>query len=113
MSTVQPGWWISWYSPHDLASFELHSPWWVSGYGFEENEDGDLVEVPTIVAAVRAENEDAAWDLIYSAYDDRPGDIEQRFCEPLDAPAFTDRFPKADWMAWGSDGRTCQCGACV
>ena len=37
-------WWISWYSDTAMSAFELHSPWWVSGYDADGNE--------TVVAAV-------------------------------------------------------------
>lgn len=97
------GWWISWYSDVPLPSFELHSPWWVSG------EDADGHE--TVVAAVRAKNEDEARWQILRAYDTQPDDVRWRFCEALthDTP-FTDRFPKAVWMAWDDKG-TCMCAA--
>ena len=36
-------WWISWYSDTAMSAFELHSPWWVSGYDADGNE--------TVVAA--------------------------------------------------------------
>ena len=89
--TKKPAWWISWYHPRSLGAFELHSPWWISGLADRGR---------TIVAAVRAKDEDAAYELIYAAYDERPKHIEFRFCQVLNGSPFTDRFPKADWMKW-------------
>lgn len=98
---VDPAWWVSWYSPH--RAFELHSPWWISGYSFDPPAD-------VVVAAVRAPSVEAAWETIRLCYDDPPEIVIQRFCDPLDRDdPFSDRFPKADWHAWEPDGRTCNC----
>lgn len=103
MTDVLPAWWISWYTEADLTTFEMHSPWWLSGAAFDPDRD-------ILVAAVRAADEDAAWDYVRSCYDDQPAEIQERFIEPLDDhPVFTGRFPKSDWMAWEPDGRTCNC----
>lgn len=99
------GWWLSWYSDIPLAEFELHSPWWVSGY------DGAGVE--TVVAAVRAEDEEAAMEAVRTAYDFLPEhpSIRWRFVEPLTRETpFTERFPQGEWMAWDAEG-TCRCVA--
>jgi hypothetical protein len=89
------GFWISWYHHPDDGPFELHRPWWVSGFTMEEPQRD------TIVAAVQAESVEAAWEVIHQAYDTPPTRIETRFCEPLDnRPVFSDRFPRADWMKW-------------
>ena len=93
--------WLSWYSPTSMAEFELHSPWWVSGY----DSDGRNI----VVAAVRAADDEAAFAQVRAAYDNGSGPIEERFIETLtrDTP-FTDRFRQAKWMAWDAD-RTCGC----
>lgn len=99
------GWWLSWYNGAPLTEFELHSPWWVSGYDSEANE--------ILVAAVRAETEHAAKEQILRAYDHyAPGSLRWRFCEPLERETpFSDRFPQsAEWMVWDEQG-TCQCVA--
>lgn len=85
--------WISWYGENGV--FELHSPWWISG-----TRCADDAEV--FCAAVRAMDEDAAWDVIRQAHDDKTAPIEARFCEerPADWSPFNGRFRKADWMKW-------------
>lgn len=111
--TPQPGWWVSWYHIDSLGEFELHSPWWVSGCRLVGDLDGDLREDPTMVAAVRAADAESAREFVIQSYDNPPVDLEWRFVDDLpDGPAFTDRFPKGDWMAWDSDGRTCNCPKC-
>jgi hypothetical protein len=87
--------WISWYHTEDLGPFELHSPWWVSGYRGDD-------DAATICAAVHADSEHAAKNIIDRAYDSPPGQLEFRFCEargPRWVP-FSERFPKAEWMVW-------------
>ena len=94
--------WISWYSPETNSEFEIHSPWWISGYSF----DPDAV---ILVAAIRAESEEAAWKFIRDSYDEEP-EITERFIEDLgDKTPFSGRFPQSSWMAWDED-RTCACG---
>jgi hypothetical protein len=91
--------WLSWY--HDgevLGPFELHTPWWVSGYrGYDE----------TICAAVLAADEEAAREIVVGAYETWPKNgIEFRFVtlqEPGWSP-FGDRFPGAEWMQWPAAG---------
>jgi len=94
--------WISWYSYAPRDTFELHSPWWCSGYDADGND--------ILIAAVRAEDEDAAWAQVRAAYDDQPAAVAERFVEdvPDDWSPFSGRWPKADWMAWDGD-RTCAC----
>lgn len=95
------GWRVSWYNGTPLTEFELHAPWWVTGYDAEGNE--------TLVAAVRAKDEHAAKEQILRAYDHyAPGSLRWRFCEPLDGEPFNSRFPKNEWMAWDEQG-TCMC----
>lgn len=98
--------WISYYVPTDrLKDFELHSPWWISGYTSEERERA------TIVAAVWDETEAAAAKRFRDAFDERP-EFEERFIDPVqgdDWSPFSDRFPKSDWMAWAPPV-TCACG---
>jgi hypothetical protein len=91
-------WWVSWWCPRDqLASFELHSPWWISG---ERIADG----AQSICAAVQAATEDRAKALIGLSYDEpKDGDtIEWRFIneQPDDWSPFNDRFQRAHWMQW-------------
>lgn len=99
MSSTPKRWWVSWW--HDNArygAFELHSPWWTSGYG-----DGRV----SICAAIIAEDEDAVLEIVYDAYDLRPSNIEFRFIDerpddwaPWRIPKGTSRFQKAEWMVW-------------
>jgi len=104
-SDVKPGWWVSWYCASPSSEFELHSPWWVSGY--------DADDRTIYCAAVRAADEAAAYDLIRGSYDNPPSRFDERFCEPLTGSPFTSRWPKAGWMAWEDDGTTCACGGCA
>lgn len=93
--------WISWYVDDEwMPKFELHSPWWVSGY--------DMDDRTIVVAAVRAESEEAAWAQVLAAFDDPPERFEQRFIDVLERDAFSDRFPQAEWMEW-SPTSTCRC----
>jgi hypothetical protein len=96
-------WWISWYNPFPRDEFELHSPWWVSGYRMSDDAE-------TMVAAVRAPSEEEAMTVVAMAYDDKPAPtaIEWRFVRELNVSPFSDRFPQAEWMAW-DDQRTCGC----
>jgi len=92
------GWWISWYHHPDDGPFELHTPWWVSGFTIEEPQR------ETIVAAVMAEDEEDAWKVVRASYDTSPTRLEQRFCDALGDrepwSAEGGRFPRADWMQW-------------
>lgn len=101
-SDEKRGWWIGWYNTVDLATFELHSPWWISGYRDDDE---------TMVAAVWAADEDEAFEIVRAAYDEDPGPLERRLAgelEPDDSP-FSDRFPQSAWMAWDGKGKTCGC----
>lgn len=106
-------WWMRWYTPDgQISRFELHSPWWISGYGDNET---------ILVAAVLADTAEEAWSKIRGAYDEprRDDDVTESFAEliPSDAPqpfdeGWSDRWPKAWWMAWDpANGRTCACEA--
>lgn len=103
-------WWLSWYGPAPMSTFELHSPWWVSGWAAD---DAGGYTVPIVCAAVRADNEFAALARVFTAYDDPPETIRWRFVEQVEVgwSPFCDRFPKAAWMAWDDD-RTCGCQTC-
>lgn len=94
--TMKP-FWISWYAVRHV-SFTLHWPWWFSGARLFS----DFSEQKTVCAAVQAESEDAAKEIIFAAHDTRPKSIEWRFCEecPVNWSPFSDRFPRADWMQW-------------
>jgi len=90
--------WLSWYAK--TGAYELHWPWWTSGYRYVHR-DGEECEEPTIVAAVRAESEEAAKEIVIASHDTPPTALEWRFCEerPDDwTPYESDRFPKAKWM---------------
>jgi hypothetical protein len=81
--------WLSWISKDEFSGWELHWPWWTSGYG-----DGSK----TICAAIYAPNEEAVREVVYDCYDARPDRIEFRFIEERpDGFSYTDRFP---WRAW-------------
>lgn len=86
--------WLSWCSDR-MGEFELHWPWWVSGY--------DANDRPVICAAVIAFDERDAWGIIKRCHDDpKPESLDERFCEekPEGWQPFCERFAKADWMLW-------------
>lgn len=86
--------WLSWWYTKDLGSFEIHTPWWISG---ERDGDG----AASIVAAMPAMDESDAKQRVLSAYDTRPASLEWRFCEERRAVSpFSDRFRRAPWMRW-------------
>ena len=89
--------WVSWNQRKEYSEFTLDTPWWVSGWSIDDS-------YSTICAAVRAESEDRAKELVLSAFDQRPIEdrFEWRFVEerPEDWQPFGDRFPRADWMKW-------------
>lgn len=87
--------WLSWYSTR-MGDFELHWPWWVSGIRCSDDAE-------TVCAAVIAEDEDAAWQVIIDSHDEpKPKELEKRFCNERDDDwlPFCDRFPRDDWMQW-------------
>lgn len=86
--------WISWWAARADGSFELHSPWWFSGYRTESES--------SVCAAVIADSEEAAKEVILAAYDTRPSGLEFRFVEqkPDDWSPFNTRFRQRDWMQW-------------
>lgn len=101
----KPVWWISWYSPESLGGFELRTPWWRSGWMIEDNG----TELTILVAAVRADNEDEAFEIIESSYDKEGTKIAKkfrRFSRRLDEGELLPweqegtRFPLGDWMEW-------------
>lgn len=87
--------WISWVHFPSMGEFELHSPWWYTGY--IPSNDGS-----TVCAAIKAESERDAKAQIIRCHDVPPNDLQWRFCEerPSDWTPFGDRFPRADWMKW-------------
>jgi hypothetical protein len=92
--------WVSWYHRPDYGPFELHAPWWTSGGRLDDGAD-------TICAAVMATDRTAARAVILDSYDTRPAEIEWRFTTPQESgwSPFCDRFERADWMTWPTDGR--------
>jgi hypothetical protein len=92
----QAAWWLSWVHLKKDGPFELHWPWWVSGYTSDDDD--------TICAAVRADDEDAARALIHAAYDRSPMILHWRFIDPLNGSPYTRRFQKADWMPEWKEG---------
>lgn len=91
--------WVSWYNVLPIGSFELHRPWWISGYRADDAE--------TMCAAIIAPDEEGAKALVMAAYDEPPEEVEWRFCEERadDWSPFNDRFQRANWMRW-PDGKS-------
>lgn len=98
IDTKKAPFWMSWSDPA-LGDWELHSPWWISGY--------DSQDLPTICAAVMAHSEDEAMDIARNAYDDREvgRGIEFRFCVQKEAgwSPFCGRFGRSAWMKWDEE----------
>ena len=89
--------WVSWYQDLSIG-FELHTPWWVSGWRMVSED----VNQGTICAAIMATSEDDAQRRVVAAHDREPHHLEFRFVneqEPGWTP-FCDRFERADWMRW-------------
>lgn len=84
--------WISWWQQAD-TSFELHSPWWRTGYDDDENY--------SVCAAVLAADAAHVLDIVKTGQDDFEN-VKLRFIEerPSDWSPFSSRFPRRDWMVW-------------
>lgn len=87
--------WVSWYS---AGEFEMHSPWWISGYVPIRHNPPKAI----FCAAVIAISEEDAKAVVYASHDEPPAEIEFRFVEERadDWVPYCGRFPKADWMWW-------------
>lgn len=87
--------WVSWYG--DVVPFTWNGPWWISGYALVDAERG----IPTICAAVVAEDAEHAKRLIVESHDE-PVELEWRFANEraADWEPFGDRFGRRDWMVW-------------
>jgi hypothetical protein len=86
--------WVSWYWTKEMGAFELHAPWWISGYRMAD-------EAATVCAAFPAEiSESEAEIFVAASYDNKPESIEWRFNNLKEGEPFCERFPKADWMTW-------------
>lgn len=96
--------WLSWYGYN--GTFELHSPWWLTGYCGEERFDrlGFPMGDATFCAAIIAEHGLAAKNIVRAAHDDQEFAkyMEFRFCEERarDWSPFGSRFIRGDWMQW-------------
>lgn len=91
--------WTSWYHSAVLTAFELHHPWWISGYR-PGNSNVDPLSAQTICAAIEAETEEEAKEIVLKSYDTPPEDLEWRFVTEKYGSPFSERFPRADWMQW-------------
>lgn len=85
--------WVSWWHTDAYSAFEIHAPWWESGFRGADS-------ASSLCAAIRAPSEAEAQALVIQSYDTAPVDLEFRFVEerPDDWSPYTDRFRKADWM---------------
>jgi hypothetical protein len=95
--------WVSWYHFEKLGGFTLFCPWWVSGSRGCSDED----EGTSVCAAIPAASEVEAKEVVRLAYDVPPAELEWRFAETRDRDSpFSDRFPRAKWMAWPPEKRS-------
>ena len=87
-------WWVRWYTSTEMGPFNLFTPWWISG--------STMHEPPkfTLVALIKAKDEDEVKEIVFGAYDKRPADIEFSFIEQVE-PTWqpNDRFPFDEWMS--------------
>lgn len=91
--------WVSWWhSSEDMGEFELHTPWWISGW----REDG----YASVVATVLANSEAAAEKIVRGSYDNKQVALSWRFCDeqPEDWTPFNSRFKRFPWMEWPEEG---------
>lgn len=91
--------WVSWYWTKKMGDFTLFCPWWIMG---TRGEDDHIVH-----AAVPAETEDEARNVVRLAYDKAPRSVEWRSCNEGDTPEpYSERRPKAKWMKWPPEKRS-------
>ncbi len=88
--------WTSWYHSERFGLFELHFPWWISGYDYDGNLDN-----PIVCAAIVANDEQDAREIIESSYRD---DVQLTFRfiheKPDNWSPFCERFPQTVLMQW-------------
>lgn len=91
----QRRWWVRWFATHKNGPFTLRTPWWLSG---ERCSDGAKI----VCAALQADSDMAAMELVKQAHDNKNVDIEFSFVSERasDWDPFCDRFPRARWMKW-------------
>ncbi len=100
MTASKGRWWVSWCGQN--GTFELHSPWWISGTRIVSGDDPEKTE-DIFCAAILADSAAEARMAIVRAHDDYgAGFSEWRFVKPRadDWQPFCDRFPRVDWMQW-------------
>lgn len=92
--------WMSFWLPNSVA-FEYKGPWWVSGHRFPRGLDNDYSE-DSICAAVKAESERAAKELLLAGIEQPHQDVEWRFIEekPADWSPYSGRFQKSEGVEW-------------
>ena len=83
---------VRWYDK-GYGPFSLYTPWWISGYDFDNN--------TVFLAAIKAYSTDHVREIIYGCYDEKPDEIEFSFIgekeDGWEGPTF-DRFSWEDWM---------------
>ena len=89
--------WLSWFHTNELGGFDLLWPWWETACCHETG--GRSI---TICAAVQADSEEAAKEVVLASFDVRPTHVQWRFCEPrpVNWEPFNDRFERDAWMSW-------------
>jgi len=88
--------WVSFQLDGDMAGFEYHGPWWISGWG------GQNTDEPCVCLAICARNESQAKRAVLDSFDELPKIREWRFVNerPGDWVPFCDRFSRREWMVW-------------
>jgi len=94
---MKPFWCRFYVLSSELASFEYHGPWWISGTTMDEPEQS------IVCAAVMAGDELGAMKILNASFDEGH---EMEFwdgasaCE-ADWEPFSERFPRNEsWMKW-------------
>lgn len=90
---MKKNFWLSWYHDKNMSGYGTAFPSWVSG----ESPRGKM-----ICAAIKAKDENEAWEIVEKSYAERPVVLARGFCQEREKSwsPFSDRFPKADWMVW-------------
>ncbi len=89
--------WVSFWSA-DPSRWEYRGPWWITGVRMSD-------DAQSIVAAVMAEHEAHAEEIIRAAHDAGHHPIEFRFVEPRPSDwnpldNVSGRFEPEPWMQW-------------
>lgn len=91
-----PHWVSFWINDNNCDKFEIHFPWWITGY--------DMNDRTSICVAIYAHDVEHAKRLVEESFDDGFSLDEWRFADERSSPNFiqqSGRFTiNRDWMVW-------------